>query len=342
MTTWPPSRPLLPVLGRMALGLGLVGAGLALAWHGAARTLTPGMSVQNTPLQVPLDGPLPLDLASSAALNFSGDRVNVAVSPLPPGSPMAVQGSARHRARNPVQAEVSRQGRAITAQVTLNVQPPNTRGVVLGGPEPVQHTLTLALARGLPLTLGSVTTSGDQRLQLTPLRVRALTLRSDSGDVALVLPARPAGPVSVVTRSGNVVLTAPKGSAPDALRVNTADGELRLNLAGMRTQTLGVGSDSGDLRLTLPVILGRATVTTATGDVTVSATPLTRGSLDIRTQGGRVTLRLPPALSTRVRFTDRDTLNWPRTRPPSPTPALDVFVDAPRSEFTLSPLEDTP
>ncbi|PTA66681.1 hypothetical protein C8263_16610 [Deinococcus arcticus] len=326
----------------MALGLALAALGLGLAWHGAERTLTPGMSVQNTPLQVPLDGPLPLDLASSAALSFSGDRVNVALSPLPPGSPMAVQGAARHRARNPVQAEVSRQGRAITAQVTLNVQPYSVRGVVLGGPEPVQHTLSLALARGLPLTLGSVTTSGDQRLQLTPLRVRALTLRSDSGDLTLGLPARPAGPVSVVTRSGDVTLNAPPGSAPDAVRVNTASGGLRLNLAGMRTQTLGVGSDSGDLRLTLPVILGRATVTTATGHVTVSATPLTRGTLDIRTQGGRVTLRLPPRLSTRVRFADRDTLTWPRTQAPSPTPALDVFVDAPRSDFTLVPLEETP
>ncbi|MCD0158997.1 DUF4097 family beta strand repeat protein, partial [Deinococcus sp. 6GRE01] len=86
----------------------------------------------------------------------------------------------------------------------------------------------------------------------------------------------------------------------------------------------------------------RPTLTTASGDLTVTATPLTRGNLDIRTQSGDVTLRLPPALKVRVRFTDRDTLSWPRGAPASLAPDLDVFVDAPRDHFTLTPLEDTP
>ncbi|WP_369409068.1 DUF4097 family beta strand repeat-containing protein [Deinococcus arboris] len=341
MTTLPPSRPLLPVLGRMALGLGLVAGGLGIFWQASPRSLTPGMSVQSTPLSVPLDGPLPLDLASSAALSFNGDRVNVQLSALPAGSDQAVQGHVYHRARNPVQAEVSRQGRAITARVALIVSPVPVQVVVVNGPEPVQHRLTLGLARGLPLRLSSVTTSGEQVLALAALRVQALNLRTESGRVNLDLPGRPAGPVSVVTRSGDVTLTAPAGSAPDALRVNTTSGDQVLNLGSLTTQTLGVGSGSGQVRMTLPAVSGRASVTTGSGDIVLSATPRTRGALDIRTQSGRVTLRLPETLRTRVRFADRDTVNWPRGAPVSPTPALDIFVDAPRGDITLTPLEET-
>ncbi|GGS20175.1 DUF4097 family beta strand repeat-containing protein [Deinococcus knuensis] len=342
MTTVPPSRPLLPVLARMAAGLLLAGGGALLAWQNVTLHPTPGMSVLDTPLSVPLDGPLPLDLAQSAALTFSGDLVDVTLRALPPGSALAVQGRVHHRARNPVQADVTRQGRALSAALTLRVQPLGQRGVIVTGPEPVQHTAALTLSRDVPFTLGSRTTYGDTTADLSALRVRSLTLRSDSGRQTLTLPARPAGPLSVVTRSGQVSVTAPPGSAPDALRVNTASGNQTLDLAAMRTQTLGVGTESGDVRLTLPTVTGRATLTTDSGNLTVTATPSTRGNLDIRTQRGDVTLRVPPALKVRVRFTDRDSLSWPRGAPAPLAPDLDVFVDAPRANFTLTPLEDTP
>ncbi|GAA0498187.1 DUF4097 family beta strand repeat-containing protein [Deinococcus depolymerans] len=342
MTTVPPSRSLLPVLARMAGGLLLAGAGALLTWQNVTLHPTPGMSVLDTPLSVPLDGPLPLDLAQNATLNFTGDRVNVLLGALPRGSALAVQGRVHHRARNPVQADVTRQGRTLNAALSLRVQPLDRGGVIVAGPEPVQHTATLRLARNLPLTLGSVTTSGHVTADLGGLRLRALTLRSDSGDQTLDLPARAAGALSVVTRSGRVTVRAAPGSAPDALRVNTASGDQTLDLSAMRTQTLGVGTESGDVRLTLPTVTGRATLTSASGNLTVSATPRTRGNLDIRTQSGDVTLRLPPALKVRVRFTDRDTLSWPLGTPAPLAPDLDVFVDAPRAHFTLSPLEDTP
>ncbi|UBV43344.1 DUF4097 domain-containing protein [Deinococcus taeanensis] len=341
MTSLPPSRPLAPTLQRMALGLGLSALGATLFWQGAPRSLTPGMSVQDTPLSVPLDGPLPLDLASSAALTLEGDRVDVTVAPLEPGSAQVVRGRAHHRARNAIQADVARDGRRVTARVALSVQPINA-GVILNGPEGVQHTLDLALTRRIPLALTASTTSGMQILDLTPLRVQNLTLRSVSGDLALTLPQRETGPVSVTTGSGQVSVTGPAGSVPAALRVNTRSGSQALHLAGARTRDLSVGSDSGDVRLTLPGVSGRASVTTGSGNVTVTALPGTRGNLDIRTQSGQVTLRIPPTLSARIRFTDRATLTLPRGARPDPSPALDVFVDAPRSSFTLPDLEDTP
>lgn len=340
MTTVPPSRPLAPTLGRMAWGLLLAAAGFVLVWQGSGRTLTPGMSVQDTPISVLLDGPLPLDLASSAAVNASGDRSDLTVTPLPGGSEYALRGRAHHRARNPVQADVTRQGRAITASVSLNVQPLRERGVIISGPEGVQHTLDLALSRDLPVTLSTSTASGDQHLTLTPLRLRALTVRSDSGDQTLSLPAREAGAVSAVSRSGAVTLTAPRGSLTDALRVNTSSGDQTLNLTGLTTQTLGIGTDSGDVRMTLPAITGRGTVTTGSGDIRLTATTRTRGTLDVRTQSGHVTLILPPGLTARVRYPDRDTQTFPLGQPPSPAPDLDVFVDGRAVNVTPSQAQD--
>ena len=334
MTTVPPSRPLAPTLGRMAWGLLLAAAGLTLVWQGSGRTLTPGMSVQDTPISVPLDGPLPLDLASSAAVTASGDRTDIQITALPGGSDAALRGRAHHRARNPVQADVTRQGRAITASLSLNVRPLRERGVVISGPEGVQHTLDLALSRDLPVTLSTSTVSGDQHLILTPLRLRALTVHS--GSQTLTLPAREAGVVSAVSRSGDVTLSAPRASLTDALRVNTSSGSQRLNLSGLTTQTLGVGTDSGGVRLTLPAITGRGTVTTGSGDIRLTATPRTRGTLDVRTQSGHVTLILPPDLTVRVRYPDRDTSTFPPGRPPSPAPQLDVFLDAGSRAVTIT------
>ncbi|MFC4637310.1 DUF4097 family beta strand repeat-containing protein [Deinococcus hohokamensis] len=337
--TGPPPRPLLPVLGRMALGLLLLGAGGLTAWQGVAFTPTPGLGTVTTPLSVPLDGPRPLDMAASAVLRFEGDRGDLNLVSLGPGRPEVLRGLATHRARNPLELQVRRQGHSLDAQLTLQVQAIGQEGVVVTGPRPLQHRLDVALTPRIPLTLNARTAGGDQTLDLRAVRVRALSARTLSGDLRLTLPARIAGPVALVTSSGAVTVSAPPAAQPDALRANTVSGDLALDLRGARLTALGVGSGSGDVRLSLPARAERASVTTASGDITVTAAPGTTGNLDVRTQTGNVTLRVPPSLPVRVRFTDRETLLRPPGRPEAAAAGLDVFVDAPSQHFTL---EDTP
>ncbi|MFC4425923.1 DUF4097 family beta strand repeat-containing protein [Deinococcus navajonensis] len=337
--TGPAPRPLLPVLGRMALGLLLLGAGSLTAWQGVALTPTPGLGSVTTPVSLALDGPRPLDMATSAVLRFEGDRADVAVTSLGPGRPEVLLGQATHRARNPLQVQVRRQGHHLDARLTLRVQPIGQEGVVVTGPQPLQHLLNVALTPRIPLTLTTRTAGGNQTLDLTTTRVRALSARTLSGDVRLTLPARVAGPVALVTSSGNLTVTAPPGARPDALRANTVSGDLALDLRGAWLTALGVGSGSGAVRLSLPARVERASVTTASGDIAVTAAPGTTGNLDVRTQSGHVRLRVPSALPVRVRFTDRETLLRPPGRAEAAAAGLDVFVDAPSPNFTL---EETP
>lgn len=344
MTVSPETRPLPPVLARMALGLLLAGAGALLAWQSVTVTPTPGMGTQTTPVAVALDGPRPNDLARAATLDIDGDRTHLNVAPLPAGSALVVGGQVTHRARNPVQLSVSRSGGPAGSQLnfglTMRVQALERTGVTVASPEPVQHVINLKASRSLPLTLGTRTLGGDQTLDLTPLTLRALNVRSMDGDQTVTLPARAGGPFALVSTSGNIRVTAPPGAAPEAVRVNTVSGDLTLHLRGASTDTLGAGSSNGDVRLTLPAAFSRGTVTTASGDVTVTAPAGTRGNLDIRTQGGEVTLRAAPGLSLRVRFTDRETLRLPAGQPPASAPDLDVFVDAPGDNFTLESLSE--
>ncbi|GHF35028.1 hypothetical protein HNQ07_000055 [Deinococcus metalli] len=326
MTASPPARPLPPVLGRMAVGLLVAGAGALVAWQGVGFSPTPGMAALSTPLSVPLDDPRP---AASASVHLRGDRVDVSVNALDAGSPWLLRGSALHRGRNPVTLETQRDGDRLNASVALRVQNIDRGGVIVSGPEPLQHHIALALSRDLPLSLAAQTSSGDQSLDLTTLRIRALSVRTGSGGQQLTLPARAAGPLSLVSASGDVTVRAPTGASPEALRVNTQSGELSLDLAGARTLALGAGALSGDVRLTLPVSFARGTVTTSSGDVTITAPATLRsGNLDVRTQSGNVTLRVPSALRVRVRFTDRDTVILPPGTPPATAPQLDVFVDS--------------
>ncbi|MFD1730824.1 DUF4097 family beta strand repeat-containing protein [Deinococcus malanensis] len=132
---------------------------------------------------------------------------------------------------------------------------------------------------------------------------------------------------------------APSGARPEALRANTAGGSLFLDLRGAQLDALSIGSGSGQVRLTLPRRSARASVTTASGDITVTADPETAGNLDLRTQTGEVILRVPRSLRLRVRFTDRETLLRSSALPQPTAPQLDVFVDAPSQNFTL---EETP
>ncbi|SEI73546.1 hypothetical protein SAMN04488058_101473 [Deinococcus reticulitermitis] len=329
-------RPLLPVLARMSLGLGLALCGAALLWQGSTLRPIPGLVVSRTPFSVPLDGKLPLDLATSAALRFGSDRGSLTLGPLPPGSPELLSGAAKHRARNPLSLDTRRLGHDVRFGAWLAVSDPYERGTVtVSDPQPVQHELTARLSPEVPLTLSTETSVGAQTLDLTGLRLRGVTVRSDRGDLRLRLPGRPGGPYAVITRAGSVTVRASPGAAPEALRVNARAGDLDLDLGGARIEALGVGNLSGDVTLTLPAQFSRGSVTTTTGDVSVTARPGTRGNLDLRTQGGAVTLRLPKTLRTRVRFTDRDTLLLPEGTPPATAPALDLFVDAPEENFRL-------
>ena len=329
-------RPLLPVLARMALGLGLAGLGGALLWQGVTLKPTPGLAATQTPFSVPLDGRLPLDLATSASLRFGSDRATLVLSALPAGSPDLLRGGARHRARNPLSVDTRRRAHDVTFRAWLGVPAlSGYDGVVRTGPPPLQHRVTAALSPTIPLSLNTETVGGDQTLDLRTLRLRAVTARSEGGDLDLTLPALPGGPYAVVTRSGDVRLRSAPGASPEAVRVNSRTGDLTLNLTGVRLDALGVGNLSGNVFLTLPQSVSRATVTTIGGDVAVTAPPGSRGNLDIRTQSGTVTLRVPPGLRVRVRFTDRDTLLLPTGTPPGTAPALDLFVDAPGDRFVL-------
>lgn len=329
----PPPRPLLPVLARMALGLALASAGGLLVWQGLDWRPTPGLETVTTPAEVPLDGPLPLDYADAATVNLAGDRSDLNVSPLAAGSPDLLRGEARHRRRNPLGVSVSRDGRAVQADLSLYVKDLQRGGVV--APEPVQHTLSVGLSRAVPLTLGTLTSGGDQQLDLRGLRLRALTARSDSGDLTLTLPAQPGGPLALITRRGEVQVSAGPGASPEALRVNGQSGDLKLALGGARLDALSAGTLGGDVTLTLPARVNRGSVTTQSGDVEVTALSGTSGNLDIRTQSGEVTLGVPAGLRVRVRFTGRETLVLPPGTPPATAPDLDVFVDAPPGNFTL-------
>ncbi|QFP76174.1 DUF4097 family beta strand repeat-containing protein [Deinococcus sp. AJ005] len=343
MTVSPGTRPLPPVLSRMALGLLIAGAGALLTWLGITVKPTPGMGAETTPVSVALDGPLQGDLARTATLKIDGDRTNLNLGPLPAGSALVVGGQVTHRARNPVQLRASREGGQLDFGLTLRVQSLDRPGVTVASPEPVQHVIDLKASRSIPLTLSTRTLSGDQALNLSFLRLRALNVRSVSGDQVVTLPAQAGGPFALVSTSGDIAVTAPGGTvpgvaAPEAVRVNTVSGDLRLNLSGVRTGTLGAGTGSGGVKLTLPAAFSRGTVTTASGDVAVTALAGTRGNLDIRTQSGDVVLRAAPGLKLRVRFTDRETLSLPASMPPASAPDLDVFIDAPGNNFSLEPL----
>lgn len=331
----PPSRPLLPVLGRMALGLLLLATGGLTAWRGVSFSPTPGLGTVTTPLAISLDGPLPLDMAASATLRFEGDRGDLHLLPLPARSGDVLRGQATHRARNPLDLRVGRQGHTLDATIRLNVQSLDQDGVVVTGPRPLQHRLRVALTPRIPLTLNARTAGGDQTLDLRPLRVRALSVRSLGGNLNVTLPARAAGPLALVTSGGHIRVVAPGSARPEALRANTARGNVALDLRGAQLEALSVGSGSGQVRLTLPHRSARASVTTASGGITVTAGPGTVGNLDLRTQTGAVTLRVPRGLPVRVRFADRETLLRPPGLPQPTAPQLDVFVDAPSQNFTL-------
>ena len=339
MSAPPLPRPLLPVLGRMAAGLLLALLGGVLAMQGLRLKPTPGLESMQTPLFVPLDGPKTQDLAHSASLRFEGDRTTINLSRLPAQSAALLSGEARHRTRNPVIVSTRRSGNDVNFTAQLYVRALDDRGVVVDRPEPFEHRLHAELTPQIPLNLSTYTVGGHQDLDLRTLRVRALTARSDSGDLRLKLPALPGGPYAVVTRRGDVTVQAAAGAAPAAVRANSQLGNLHLTLGGSSIDALNAGSQSGNITLTLPARVNRGSLTTTSGNVAVTVQPGTRGNLDIRTGSGNVSLKVPPGLLTRIRFTDRDTLMLPRHTPPATAPQLDIFVDRGSGNFTLQGAE---
>lgn len=338
------SRPLLPTLRRMAAGLLLAAVGGALVWQGSTLRPTPGLQGVTTAFGAPLDGPLPLDVVHDARLRFQGQvgELQLRLSPLPASSPDVLRGEARHRERNPLKYSDSRRARTLDAEARLDVHPLRNSGVIVNSPEPFVHRVQAAITPRIPLTVTTLTGVGDQTLDLSTLRLRALTARTASGALKVTLPARPAGPLSLITDSGQLSVNAPRpsgqpGTRAEALRVNSRWGDMQINLAGAEIGTLSVGSGGGAVRLTLPARTDRGSLTTISGDVTVTALAGSSGNLDIRTQSGTVTLKVPAGLRVRVRFTDRDTLTLPPPTVPGEAvaPQLDVFVDAPADLFHL-------
>ncbi|WP_216325424.1 DUF4097 family beta strand repeat-containing protein [Deinococcus aestuarii] len=341
----PPDRPLPPVLARIALGLALVAGGVGLGWQGARVTPVPGLETVRTPLRVPLSG------ATSLNVRLEGDRTTFLVGGLAWPERSALVGTATRRERNPVELATLRQENTLHAQVRLNVRPLN-EGVIRGGTAPLQHRLEVGLTRGVPVTLTTDAYSGEARLDLHALRLRALSVRSSFGDVTATLPGRQSGPLTFVTLGGDVTLRAGSGWRSPALRVNTESGDVLLALGTARTEALNIGTRSGDVTGELPRA-GRLSVTTGSGDVDLNLPDGAAGAFDFRSEGGRVTLVVPQGLSTRVRFTDRGAVDLPRgwlrqgntaatTSRALDAPDLDLFIDARQSDLSTREPGTTP
>lgn len=341
----PPDRPLPPVLARIALGLGLAALGAALGWRGTRVTPTPGLNTVQTPLRVPLAG------ADALNVRLEGDRTTLLVGGLAWPERAALVGTATRRERNPLELATFRQEGTLHAELRLKVRPLN-EGVIRGGTAPLQHRLDVGLTRGVPVTLTTDSSSGGVRLDLHALRLRALNVRSRFGDVTATLPDRQSGALTFVTLGGDVTLRAPPEWRSPALRVNTESGGVRLLLGTARAEAVNVGTRSGDVTGELPRA-ARLSVTTGSGDVDLNVPDGAAGTLDFRSEGGRVRLQVPRGLSTRVRFTDRNTAALPEkwlrqgnTAASEPraldAPDLDLFIDARASDLSLRDPDTTP
>lgn len=341
--TRPPARPLAPVLARVALGLGLVAAGAGLTWAGWRVTPIPGLSVRETPLEVPLAG------ASALAVGLAGDRTAIGVAGLPWPGREALTGQATHRERNPLRVQTSRGGGLLRVGVRLDVAPLNDDRVNLNTP-PVGHRLDVQLSRGVPLTLRAETASGDLRLDLHALRLRELTARTRSGALTATLPAAPSGPLTLSTASGAVTLRAPAAWQAPSLGVTTGSGAVTLRLGEARAGRLTVTTQNGDVTGELP--RGEAgTVTSTSGDLALRLPGGAAGTLTLRTASGEVRLSLPPGTSARVRLVGGELLDPPgdllrqgnviATGPAALTrPDLDLRVEAPRLRLARRLPED--
>lgn len=326
----PPDRPLPPVLARIALGLALVAGGVGLGWQGAQVTPTPGLSTVRTPLRVPLAG------ANSLNVRLEGDRTTLLVGGLAWPERAALVGTATRRERNPVELATIRQEGTLHTNLRLNVRPLN-EGVIRGGTTPLQHKLDVGLTRGVPVTLSTDSYSGDARLDLHALRLRALSVRSSFGDVTATLPGRQSGPLTFVTLGGDVDLRArPEWRSP-ALRVNTESGDVRLALGSARTEALNLGTRSGDVTGELPRV-DRLSVTTGSGDVDLNLPDGAAGTFDFRSEGaddaGGAARPLHPGPLHRPQY-GRAAGGWLRqgntaasTSRALDAPDLDLFIDA--------------
>lgn len=333
-----PPRPLLPVLSRIALGLGVAVAGLGLAATHLRVVPTPGLKAVQTPVDLPLGG--------AAALNvrLTSNRADLTVGGVPWPGRAALTAHARHRERNPLRVETAREGRTLSADLGLPVRALD-EGLIPLNSLPLQHKLDALLARSVPVTLTTETYSGDTALDLHALRVRSLGTRTSLGDVRATLPERQSGPLTFVTLGGDVTLRASSMWRAPSLRVNTEGGDVSLDLGEARTEALNIGTRSGDVTGTLPRA-DHSSVATASGDLDLTVPEGAAGTLDLRAEGGSVTLSLPPGVDIRVRFTDRAELDLPRgLRRQGNTvatsgraltdPDLDLFLDAPSAALTL-------
>lgn len=283
---------------------------------------------------------------------LESDRADLSVGGLPWPGRSALTARAWHRERNRLKVQSARQGGRLTLDLNLPVQAPD-RGAIPLNRASLQHKLDALLARSVPLTLNTETYSGDAALDLHALRIWGLSTRTTLGNVRATLPERQSGPLTLVTVSGDVTLHASPAWRAPALRVNTESGDVTLDLGAARSEAVNIGTRSGDVTGTLPRA-DHASVTTGSGNLSVTVPEGASGTLDLRSEGGKVTLRLPPGLAARLRFTERTHLRGlPRTavrqgnvvtlsREAGENPDLDLFLDADSVALAASTSSETP
>lgn len=339
-----PSRPMRPVVQRLGLGLLVMLGGGLLAWREMRVSPLPGLAEEHTPLRQEVAG------AKQMRLSLAGDRTDISVRGLEWPERAAFVASTTHRQRNRVEFKPKREGDTLSLAATLNVQPLDY-GVV-NEVAPLQHKLETGVARWLPLYLNVQTYSGDLRLDLQALRVRSLEAGNAIGVTKLTVPERESGPLTLSSDNGPVTITGGDKWRSPSLRVNTSGGQVQLALAGARVEVLNIGTLGGSVGGQLPVS-ERQNISTGRGNIDLTVSSAARGTLDVRSEGGRVVLRLPRTLGVRLRYAERHTAPLPqglprqgRTVALTPAaleqPTLDIFIDARGSTLRLTDQGETP
>ncbi|ADV66773.1 DUF4097 family beta strand repeat-containing protein [Deinococcus maricopensis] len=319
LPTRPTPYPFGAAFARIGISAALIVACTGLAALTLSTERVPGLRVVTTPVNVPLGQAkrATLDVNATGAnlvLNTSGEL----------GAGDLLTGGVRRRAHSALSVSAKPDGDTLGARINLTVPPRAPNIVVFGFSSSVQHALRATLSRAVPTSLTTTTTWGDQALNLTQTRLNSLRAQTESGDLAVTLPAARTGDAHVRSSSGDVSLSAASTPTRTALEVRTNSGDLHATLGGPTDATLTTASGDltvgarADTRGTLKAqtgsgdlnvrIAGRArtTFSTSSGDLSVNVQPGTRGTLAARTGSGSLTVTVPAG--TRLRITARTRL----------------------------------
>jgi hypothetical protein len=114
----------------------------------------------------------------------------------------------------------------------------------------------IGLARGVPLNITVLASSGSSTIDLTGLRVRRLEVDASSGDSQVVLPSDDAGSATLPqfdlqSSSGRMEVRAPDGSA-FMMNVQMSSGDTQVKLGKDATADVRFRGSSGQFVLTVP------------------------------------------------------------------------------------------